>query len=425
MSSAKTSRPYRVFISAAEASSDQHAAILLTELKKLAPIDAYGIGGPALVKAGLVPWEDSRSLLSMGFLEVLGRLPKILRLLSRVARRMCEHPADLALVVDYPDFHFQLIKRIAGFCASKVYYIPPKVWAWRAGRTRFLQRHFNEVLSILPFEVDFLRQRGVPATYVGSPLYDELPLRMTRLEARRKIGIGSHSKAIAVFLGSRPAEFKRHLDPALDACVRLAAQLRSEKILAPDEVLEVLLPIAASVDGERLRQRISQWLRSASGGSSAFILKLHLIPGDQSAVTLKAADVGLVKSGTSTLEAAFLDCPHVLYYRPHPMSCWIVKNIIRYDRPVGLTNLALGRGLPTDYAVPELLCARADADSLASEVRALWLSDEAKRLQLRDFESLRELFSRGLDPAESPSKRAAQRIFNLLQATAKTTRGEA
>jgi lipid-A-disaccharide synthase len=183
----------KILISAAETSSDIHGAELLRALQgQFAPgqIEAWGIGGPRLQAQGLRSLVDARSLLSMGFFELFGRLPKILGALGTIADAAARDRPDLAVVMDYPDFHFRLAKRLKKLGIPVVYYIPPKVWAWRQGRVKVLRERFVEVLSILPFEEDFFREHKVVAKYVGNPLVDELPLELSRAEARAKLGIG-------------------------------------------------------------------------------------------------------------------------------------------------------------------------------------------------------------------------------------------
>jgi lipid-A-disaccharide synthase len=116
----------------------------------------------------------------MGFLEVASRLPKIFESLNRVEKASLDRKPDVAVVVDYPDFHFRLAKRLKKQGVPVVYYIPPKVWAWRKGRVKFLRKFFSRVLCIFPFEEKFYRTENVPVKYVGNPLLDELPIHATK-----------------------------------------------------------------------------------------------------------------------------------------------------------------------------------------------------------------------------------------------------
>src|SRR3954464_3114924 len=130
----------KILISAAETSSDAHGAELLKAIRERVKnqkhqgqpiqIDAFGIGGPKLQAAGLRTIVDARELLAMGFVEILRHLPRIFGAMNRVSRAAQETRPDLAIVIDYPDFHFRLARRLRKQGIPVVYYIPPKVWAW-------------------------------------------------------------------------------------------------------------------------------------------------------------------------------------------------------------------------------------------------------------------------------------------------------
>lgn len=396
----------RVLISAAETSSDAHAAQLLRALRELSsdPIEAFGIGGPALKKEGLRSVVDARELLSMGFIEILGRLPKIFRALKRVeAAARASRPA-VAVFLDYPDFHFRLARRLGRIGIPLVYYIPPKVWAWRKRRVFFLKRYFKKILCILPFEEKFYADSDVPASYVGSPLQDELPLGLSREEARSRLSIGAAEKTLAVLAGSRPAELKRHLELFLDGAEETAKVLRARGQLSGSGTLLVLLPFATTADLPVLRARVEAW---QSRGQR--VIRIRISEGDSGSI-MKAADVGLIKSGTSTLEAALLGLPHVVAYCPNALTCFIVKRLIRYQGPIGLSNLVTGSKCEP-YPISELTCSDVTPQSLARELvplfsesadraRVLGAVEAAKRAVLRD--------------GESPSHRAAREILSVI-----------
>jgi len=74
---------------------------------------------------------------------------------------------------------------------------------------------------------------------------------------------------------------------------------------------------------------------------------------------LRAADVGVVASGTATLEAAMSRCPHIIFYRVNALTAWIVKRKLLLPY-VGLPNVLAGR-----FVVPEFLQTDATAENLA------------------------------------------------------------
>lgn len=393
----------RVLISAAETSSDSHAAELLRALRKESheTIDAFGIGGPKLQTEGLRSVFDARELLSMGFVEILGRLPKVFAALRAVEDEAKRSRPDVAVVLDYPDFHFRLARRLSRLGIPLVYYIPPKVWAWRKGRVRFLKRYFKKVLTILPFEEDFYKGAELPAQYVGNPLQDELPIEVSRAEARRQLKLSDDELVLAVLVGSRPVELKRHLEVFLDGAEETARELQKP--------LRVLLPFAATSDFDVLQERVKAW---QSGRQK--LTRVEISQGN-SGLVMKAADVGLIKSGTSTLEAALLGLPHVIAYRPNEFTCFIVKHLIGYDEPIGLSNLVAG-AKRKPYPIAEITCKEVTPQAIAVELVPLFSKTQKLADVQRTIEKVRQAVLRG---GESPSLLAAKAVLSVVKETRK------
>ena len=376
----------KVLISAAEVSSDIHGAKLLESLRALDPgLRAYGIGGPELQAAGLEPVVDARELLVIGYTEVLGRLGRIKRALDQIVAKAAADRPDVAVVIDYPEFHFRLAARLKEMGIPVIYYIPPKVWVWRSHRIRRLAEGFAKVLCIFPFEPEFYAARGGAATFVGNPLLDELPLSLTRAEARSRLGLQDSDKVLAFLPGSRPAELKYHLEVGFEGILRAAARLRSQGVLAPESALQVCIPVPKAASLDAVRARVAAWGVRFGASNANFPLRIQVTQGNSHDV-LKAADSGLIKSGTSTLEAALLGCPHVLFYKPSWLAQGVFKLLMRYHGPVGLTNIvdpvARGGG---ERVVPEVLCEQVTPEQLSVWVEKLltdvpWLEQMKRRL---------------------------------------------
>lgn len=389
-----------ILISAAEVSSDTHAASVLRALRIRAQqdgfqIDAFGVGGSALEKEGLEILVPSRSLLSMGLVEILIRLPKILGALQTILNISRKRQPGVALVLDYPDFHFKLVKAIRKLFIkqnrleffSAIYMIPPKVWIWRKGRIQKLKAWFSQILCIFPFEKDFFEKEGLIVHYVGNPLVEGLPLALSKEEARSQLNVRSDEKRVVALLpGSRPAELKNHTRLLLEAALQAFRHQGGGTMTA-------LMPLPKMVDLNLLRKNFLQNIEFPRG------FDFRLISGDSGTV-LRASDVGLIKSGTSTLEAGILGCPHVVLYKPNRLSCFIFNRIGRmiwnYHGPVGLVNLVHEGLSPTPEQsnarlVKEMICCEVTVDSLANELELLFSAEEKAR-QLQGFEKLRARF---------------------------------
>lgn len=404
----------KILISAAETSSDQHGAQLLKALQRECAqrgetLDAFGIGGPALSQAGLRVLIDARTLLVMGFTEVVGRLPTIFRSLKIVAESAAVEKPDVAVVIDYPDFHFRLAKRLKQQGVPVIYFIPPKIWAWRKGRIKILRERFERVLSILPFEVDFYRREKMPVTYVGNPLVDELPLKLTRSEARKHLGLSEQDTVFVIMPGSRPNELKYHLDLMLSS-----ALMASYKIFKQNgKKLTVLLPLPQTSDLGSVQKRVDEWKARNSDFSETLVLRLS--QGDAHECMV-AADAGLIKSGTSTLEAGVLGCPHTIIYKTNRLSHFIFHYLIRYKGPVGLVNLVAGWSEGKPLLIHEILHYGQTPEELSEELLSIYQNPERRSQIIEGLARVRKAIV-GENEGKSPSEVAAKEIIEWVRSS--------
>lgn len=381
-----------------EASADVHAAYLIQALKKKDPqIDVCGVGGHWMGQQGFRTLVSVNELLVMGFVEVLTAFSRLNRVLKQVQQHIEKEKPEVVVCVDYPGFHFQLARRLLGRYRL-VYYIPPKLWAWKAGRLAFLKKAFDRIICILPFEKEYYRSRGLEVEEVGHPLLEELPLHLSAQEARRQLGFEASSDLLCVWMpGSRPTEMRRHFDLGL-----ATFQALQKRLLRP---LHVLLPLAAPLQQQGWKEHWEEWKRKNRPSFS-----LTFVPTDQAGLCLKAAEVGLIKSGTSTLEAGLLGCPHVLFYKVHPVTAWVFRSIVRYRGWIGLVNRCLGR-----QVVQERFGREASADQLSSDLWALIQDEEQRASQMKiDFQALRGLFQVGIRTVP-PSELAAGLILEVAK----------
>jgi lipid-A-disaccharide synthase len=308
----------------------------------------------------------------MGLAEVIRHLPRLRRILRDLERRLLGDPPALYIGIDAPDFNLRVESRLRSAGIRTVHYVSPSVWAWRPGRVRVLRQACDHVLCLLPFEADFLDRHGVPATFVGHPLADELRASPDPAGARESLGIRPDGPVLAVLPGSRAGELER-LGPVFAATVAwLGARVPG---------LNVVVPMATPA----LRSRYAGlWSPAATGRVS-----LRVIDG-QSHVAMAAADVILLASGTATLEAMLINRPMVVAYRLAPLSYAAVKAL----RLVQVPHFALPNLLAGERLVPELLQSGANPAALGVELLR-WLESPGDRERLRHrFNALGSLLRR-------------------------------
>lgn len=390
----------KYYLIAGEASGDLHASHLMSQLKKQDPKAEFRFfGGDAMQSVGGTLVRHYKNLAYMGFVEVVKHLPQILGGMKECKRDIAAFAPDAVILVDYPGFNLDIAKWVKKHLPSvKVcYYISPKIWAWKEYRIRQIRRYVDCLLSILPFEVEWFRQRGYEVTYVGNPTVDELAPVVAQPFDREAFclrhGINSNQSIIALLPGSRVAEIKGNLPLMLQAATTISCH-------------QVVVAGAPSVGPELYNE----------------IIRLHnmvppvkLIFGETVDI-VRAAEVAAVTSGTATLETAYLRCPQVVCYQfgGGRLGYKIMQFILRHIRFVSLVNLVLdgfSREHPlVEPAVRELLGYQLTADAVHHELIRL-SGDSAERHQmLSEYDRMIQILG-----APGAPIRAAEAIVRVIQ----------
>jgi len=339
--------PLRIGIIAAEPSGDLLAAGLMNALRERLPaVQFEGIAGPLMCNVGIDQWESMDSLSVMGLFEVLQHLPRLLRVRSRVMSRWRDTPPAVFIGVDAPDFNLTLECRLREAGVPTVHYVSPTVWAWRTGRVRKIRRAVDLLLTIFPFEKDFLAGRDVPVRYVGHPLACDMPLQPDRQAARAALGLDAERPVLAVLPGSRRGEVGRLARPFLQTAVLLQRELAD---------LQVVVPLVSEAtrhlfEEERTRTAPRLALVTATGGSR---------------LALAAADVVLTASGTATLEGLLSKRPMVVGYKLNAATYYAA----RLFRLVKVEHVAMANLLAGERLAPELLQGECEPDQLLPPLR--------------------------------------------------------
>ncbi len=371
---------------AGEKSGDLLGASVLTALAERAGgMHCAGIGGPAMAQAGLERWWDIEALSVRGYVEVLREYPRLHRMRSALIERVRKWKPACFLGIDAPDFNLAVEARLRAESIPVVHFIGPSVWAWRRGRIERIRAAVDHMLLIFPHEVEIYRQAGIPATYVGHPMADTIPLEPDPRRARAELGLGS-APQVALLPGSRPAELQYMARPFIDTAAWIHAR-------RPD--VEFVLPVASSAHYERV-------VALARAAQLPDGLRLRIISGSSHTV-LEAADAVLVASGTATLEAALYKKPMVIAYRMAWGSYQIMRRMV-YVEHAGLPNILCEEGVVPEYLQDAVEPAAMGAALLTQ------LDDEGLRRRLAErFTELHLTLRRGC------AERAAERILEIAR----------
>ncbi len=311
-----------ILLLAGEPSGDLHGAALARALRDKWPsARLLGLGGERMAAAGVECMAGLDELAVMGFVEVFRHLDFFWRLMHRVRDAMHRHAVDLVIPIDYPGFNLRVARHARAAGIRVLYYIAPQVWAWRPSRARRLARDTDHVAVILPFEVSFLRKAGARATFVGHPLLEVEQRVPARTDYCRAHGLDPDRPLLALFPGSRRQELDRHLR-LFEATARRLEEARPG-----------LQTVVARAPGLPVRAYESVASAVVNDGRSL----------------LHHARAAVVKSGTSTLEAALAGVPFATVYRTHPLTFALARRLVRVDH-IAMANLIAGRRV-----VPELI----------------------------------------------------------------------
>lgn len=360
----------RVMVSCGEPSGDLYAGALARALIERQPgLDVFGFGGPLCRQAGVRMLGEYTGLSVTGLTEAVRVLPATWRMMRRLVAACDETRPDALVVVDYPDFNFQLMKRVAAKGVPVVYYVTPQLWAWRAGRMKAMQRDVALALPIFPFEEALYQQAGVPVQFLGHPLVDRVPAPSADpVEAARQ------QAALRAALG---------LDPARPVVALLPGSRHNE--------LSRLVPvIAAALPAIREAEPAVQFVVACapSRHPDEFAAILAAAPGTpvvqhRTDDVLAAADVVVTASGTATAQTALHERPMVVIYKLSPLTYALGKPLVTVDT-YAMANLIAG-----DRIVPELIQEGCTPEAIAAETtsflrdRDRWARTHARLAETR------------------------------------------
>lgn len=341
----------KYYIIAGEASGDLHAANMLRELKALDPEAKFRAwGGDLMQEQGAELVKHYRDLAFMGFLEVAMNLRTILKNIELCKKDIVQWKPDAVILVDYPGFNLRIAPFVHELKIPVFYYISPQIWAWKQKRVFKIKETVDRVFCILPFEKDFYTKHDYPADFVGHPLLDSV----SRFEESKAVEEDGR-KIIAVLPGSRKQELRKILPPMLEVAKNFP-QYRFVIGGAPGQPLSFYKEIMGND-------------------------QMEIVFGKTYAL-LKQAYAGLIKSGTSTLEAALFNLPQVVCYKTSAISYNIAKRVanVKY---ISLPNLVMDEPIVTELIQEDM-----SVERMTSELKRITENQDGRDKMLADYQRL-------------------------------------
>jgi len=360
------SAPSPVFaIVAGEASGDILGANLIRALKQLFPDAIFeGIGGPQMQAESFRSLYEMDRLSVMGLVEPLKRLPELLRIRRNIVRRYSNNRPAVFIGIDSPDFNSGIEQRLHRAGVKTVHYVSPSVWAWRQGRIKKIKKSVDLMLTLLPFEADFYRQHQVPVCFVGHPLAQQFGGKPDKNSACTELGLDPQRPVLCIMPGSRSSEVELLANLFLDAAEVVRQTWNAD--------IQLVIPAANQARYQQVEEILGH-------RPNLNILLLQ----QQSHLAMEAADVVLLASGTTALEAMLLKKPMVVSYR---FGAWTYKLLSRLIKTpyASIPNLLANKML-----VPELIQDDASVDNLSAAVIDAFDADRRELLQV-EFARLQE-----------------------------------
>lgn len=367
-------QPARILVSAGEPSGDQHGAGVVAALRAASPgLECEGPGGPAMASAGMTLRCPIDRLSAIGFVEAARTLPRHLGLLRELSRDARSGRYRAAVLIDYPGFHLRLGRALRRAGVPVIWYIAPQLWAWWPGRLPRLQAAADRLAVILPFEAGWFGARGMATDFVGHPLLDRT--WSTPADARARLDLPSDAPVLGIFPGVREGELTRNWPLFREVGKQLLAQGHANRVI----------------------------VAGTAGGYYPDAGQLQVHRGEPELV-LAASTAALIKSGTTSLEAARAGTPMVVAYRSSRSTYAIARRVLRVPW-ISLVNLVAERPV-----VPEFWHLPVRADEVSAALRPLLDRSEAAHLaQLEALAQVRAaLGQRGA--AERVARMVLQRV---------------
>jgi lipid-A-disaccharide synthase len=376
-----------------------YGAQLLEALRQRVPdLECFGVGGGRMQAAGCDLVVESRELAVVGITEILPRLLKIYGEFRKLLRAVDERKPDAAVLIDSPAFHFKVARELRWRGIPVIYYVAPQLWAWRSGRVRLVRRYFKKVLVIFPFEEQWYRERGVDAEYIGHPLANLQPPRLSRDDFARQHDLDPQKTWIALLPGSRFREIDSNL-PVLQSAADLVGWENQYVVPLPPDMARELTE--------------SEEIGAASfrNGTVRDVISMKPVPGyyllHDAPSALHYARAAVVASGTATVEAAMMGTPMVVVYRVSPLT-WMLGRPLVHVKNFAMVNLIAGKKI-----VPELIQTDFTAENVAAKLREILPDGPVREKMKADLAQVRARLQSGND-SRSAAERAADAVLRTL-----------
>ena len=382
--------PLKIYIIVGEPSGDILASLLIKAIRKKHPeAEFFGTGGETMKTEGFNSLFNIKDLSVMGMMEVIPKLPVILRRRKEILRDIENRHPDIIVTVDSWGFVNSILKKLKkkGDKTPKVHYVAPQVWAWKKGRAKKAAQVIDHLMTLLPYEPHYFEKYGLKCTFAGHPAIEtttNLPADISLL--RTQTGIPENARVLCLLPGSRHSEISR-LAPVFIKCIK---QIRKE---IPN--LFLLIPSV-----ETMKEEINRHFKNVD-------IPYRLITGQKARYkAFCMSEFAIAASGTVSLELVACGTPHLIAYTFSSLTNKVVK-LLSITKYANLINIMADR-----FIIPEFVLHNCKSDLITQEALS-FLHDKEKRNN--QIMHAKEQLAK-LKPADKlPSEKAAEAALNTIK----------
>lgn len=371
-----------IMIIAGEVSGDMHGAALIHELNKFNhDIRIFGIGGNLMKREGANLLYHLDRMAFLGFVEVVKHIPFMKQVQSELINTVLNQNIRTVVLIDYPGFNLNVAKKLKSLNVKLIYYISPQVWAWGRNRVDKIKRLVDKMIVVFPFEKEIYQNAGVNVEYVGHPLMEIISKHkfLSKSELYDKFQLDSSKEILLVLPGSRNQEVEKIFPESINAA----------EVLARDYNLQIVVCASQNISEE--------FIFKTAQKSNFKVITEHTYD------LMKYSKFGIIKSGTSTLEAAIFQLPMIIVYKTSGLTYFIGKKLIKLKN-IGMANIILN-----EEVVPELIQNDVSSQNIITKSKEI-LSNSG----LYDNIRLKLGLVKEKLGENGASKKAAQIIYNLM-----------
>lgn len=377
-----------ILIIAGEVSGDLHAAALVHELTKLDDqVKLFGIGGDKMKEAGVELIYHLNKMAFMGFSEVVKHLPFIRKVKNHILTEVNKRKTRYAVLIDYPGFNLNIAKKLKANGVDIIYYISPQIWAWGGGRIKKISELVKKMLVVFPFEEKLYKENNINAEFVGHPLIKRINEYnfLSGAELKQKLKLEQTKEILLILPGSREHEIEDIFPETIKAA----------SLLSDEFNLQIVVACSSNID-EKVFDRFKNEFKFSVIKNFTYDL-------------IKNAKFGIIKSGTSTLEAGLLQLPMIIVYKTSRLTYWIGRALIKLKN-IGMANIILNENV-----VPELVQGDVNFNRIYETSRNILISENLYKIIKTKLGEIRIKIG-----DKNASANAARAIFKLINEAERT-----